>query len=100
MDRFWYFVGANTFYLLMGPAELHGGFTWPGGLAQRKISLQESLQADLFFCRRSLSGVGIYLLWKWIFNADYGLVNSRDCDGCFTRLDSLVGVESLGKECL
>jgi len=43
-------------------------------LLQPENSLQNLFRL-IYFCRRIISGVGIYLLWKWIFNA-IRMVNS------------------------
>lgn len=72
--RFWQFMG-NTFYLLIG---LPISMACSLGLA---LLLNQALPAQrLFrlavFLPSIVSGVGIYLLWKWIFNADYGLLNT------------------------
>jgi multiple sugar transport system permease protein len=71
--RFWYFVG-NTFYLLLG---LPISMACSLGLA---VLLNQTLPWRnlfrlAFFLPSIVGGVGIYLLWKWIFNADFGLIN-------------------------
>jgi multiple sugar transport system permease protein len=71
--RFWYFIG-NTFYLLLG---LPISMACSLGLA---VLLNQALPWRnlfrlAFFLPSIVGGVGIYLLWKWIFNADYGLLN-------------------------
>jgi multiple sugar transport system permease protein len=72
--RFWYFVG-NTLYLLMG---LPISMACSLGLA---VLLNQTIPGrNLFrlavFLPSIVGGVGIYLLWKWIFNTDYGLINN------------------------
>ncbi len=71
--RFWYFI-ANTFYLLLG---LPFSMACSLGLAfllNRKFR-GRNLFRLIYFLPSIVSGVGIYLLWKWIFNSDYGLIN-------------------------
>jgi len=72
--RFWYYT-ANTFYLLMG---LPISMACSLGLA---VLLNQSIPGRnifrlAFFLPSIVGGVGIYLLWKWIFNTEYGLINS------------------------
>lgn len=71
--RFWYFMG-NTFYLLLG---LPISMACSLGLA---VLLNQTLPFRnlfrlAFFLPSIVGGVGVYLLWKWIFNTDFGLVN-------------------------
>jgi len=72
--RFWYFIG-NTFYLLLG---LPISMACSLGLA---VLLNQAIAGRnlfrlAFFLPSIVGGVGIYLLWKWIFNTDYGLINA------------------------
>jgi len=73
-ERFWYYTG-NTFYLLLG---LPLSMACSLGLA---VLLNQTIPGRnlfrlAFFLPSIVGGVGIYLLWKWIFNTDYGLINS------------------------
>ncbi len=72
--RFWYFIG-NTFYLLLG---LPLSMACSLGLA---VLLNQAIAGRnlfrlAFFLPSIVGGVGIYLLWKWIFNTEYGLINA------------------------
>lgn len=72
-ERFWYFLG-NTFYLLLG---LPFSMACSLGLA---VLLNQALPMRnlfrlAFFLPSIVGGVGIYLLWKWIFNTEFGLIN-------------------------
>lgn len=73
-ERFWYYTG-NTFYLLLG---LPVSMACSLGLA---VLLNQTIPGRnlfrlAFFLPSIVGGVGIYLLWKWIFNTDYGLINN------------------------
>lgn len=73
-SRFWYFV-SNTFYLLLGlPISMACSLVL-ALLLNRKIRGSHVFRL-IFFLPSIVSGVGIYLLWKWIFNSDYGLLNN------------------------
>lgn len=72
--RFWYYV-FNTLFLMLGlPFSMFGSL----GLAlllNRRLFGRNFFRL-LFFLPSIVSGVGIYLLWKWILQADYGLLNT------------------------
>ena len=72
-DRFWYFMG-NTLYLLIGLP-----ISMACSLALALLLNEKIYGRNLFklmvFLPSVVSGVGVYLLWKWIFNSDYGLIN-------------------------
>lgn len=64
----------NTAFLMVGiPFAVFGAF----GLA---MVLNQKMKGEhifrlIFFLPSIVSGVAIMLLWKWMFNADYGLIN-------------------------
>lgn len=71
--RFWYFIG-NTFYLLLGLPISMACSLGLAVLLNQALPLRNIFRLA-FFLPSIVGGVGIYLLWKWIFNADYGLIN-------------------------
>jgi multiple sugar transport system permease protein len=71
--RFWYFVG-NTFYLLLGLPVSMACSLGLAVLLNQALPLRNLFRLA-FFLPSIVGGVGIYLLWKWIFNTDYGLIN-------------------------
>lgn len=72
--RFWLYLG-NTLFLLLGlPFSIFGSLALACVL-NRKIFGRHFFRL-LFFIPSIVSGVGIYLLWKWIFQPDYGLLNA------------------------
>ncbi len=72
--RFWYYV-YNTLFLMIGlPFSVIGSLAL-ACLLNRRLYGRNFFRL-LFFIPSIVSGVGIYLLWKWIFNPDYGLFNS------------------------
>jgi len=71
--RFWQFMG-NTFYLLLAlPLSMAGSLSM-ALLLNAKLPLRNLFRLSVFL-PSIVSGVGIYLLWKWIFNVDFGLIN-------------------------
>jgi len=71
--RFWLYLG-NTLFLLLGlPFSILGSLLL-ACILNRKIFGRHFFRL-LFFIPSIVSGVGIYLLWKWIFQPDYGLLN-------------------------
>lgn len=71
--RFWQFLG-NTFFLLIGLPISMGCSLGLALLLNQAIPGQRLFRLAVFL-PSIVSGVGIYLLWKWIFNADHGLLN-------------------------
>jgi len=71
---FWKYLG-NTLFLLLGlPLNTAASL----GLA---LLLQDNLRFRsayrfLFYLPSVVSGVAIYYLWRWIYNPDYGLLNT------------------------
>lgn len=72
-ERFWYFMG-NTFYLLMGLPISMACSLGLAVLLNQTLPLRNLFRLA-FFLPSIVGGVGIYLLWKWIFNTDFGLIN-------------------------
>lgn len=72
--RFWYYTG-NTLFLMMGlPICMAGSLALALLLNQRLYG--RNFFRLVYFLPSIVSGVGVYLLWKWIFQPDYGLVNT------------------------
>ncbi len=71
--RFWYYV-YNTLFLMLGlPVSIFGSLIL-AGLLNRRLYGRHFFRL-IFFIPSIISGVGIFLLWKWIFQPDYGLLN-------------------------
>jgi multiple sugar transport system permease protein len=72
--RFWYYV-YNTLFLMLGlPISIIGSLCLAILLNRRLYG--RNLFRLVFFLPSIVTGVGIYILWKWIFNPDYGLINN------------------------
>jgi len=72
--RFWQYV-YNTLFLMLGlPASILGSLLL-AILLNRRLYGRDFFRL-IFFIPSIISGVGIFLLWKWIFQPDYGLINS------------------------
>jgi multiple sugar transport system permease protein len=72
-ERFWYFMG-NTFYLLLGLPISMACSLGLAVLLNQALPLRNLFRLA-FFLPSIVGGVGVYLLWKWIFNTDFGLIN-------------------------
>lgn len=71
--RFWQYV-FNTLFLMLGlPLAIFGSLML-AGLLNRKLYGRNFFRL-IYFIPSIVSGVGIFLLWKWIFQPDYGLIN-------------------------
>ncbi len=87
--QFWYYVW-NTIYLLVGiPIGIFGSL----GLA---IVMNQKIPGmvffrTIFFLPTICSGVAVFLLWKWLYNPDFGLINTG-----IARFGDLIGVPLKG----
>jgi len=71
--RFWYYLYNTVFLMLAIPLQMAASL----GLA---VLLDRKLRGvvlfrTLYFLPSITAGVAIYLLWMWIFNPDFGLIN-------------------------
>jgi len=64
----------NTCYLLMGLPLGMAGSLFLANLLNDKIFANRFFRL-VFFLPSIVSGVGVFLLWKWIFNPDIGPIN-------------------------
>ncbi len=72
--RFWHYA-FNTLFLMLGlPFSILGSLLL-ACLLNRKLYGRNFFRL-IFFLPSIVSGVGVYLLWKWIFQPDFGLINS------------------------
>jgi len=72
--RFWYYT-YNTLFLMIGlPFSIFGSLGLACLLNQR-LPGKEFFRL-MYFIPSIVSGVGVFLLWKWMFNPSYGLINS------------------------
>lgn len=71
--RFWQYV-FNTLFLMLGlPFAIFASLVL-AGLLNRRLYGRNFFRL-IYFIPSIVSGVGIFLLWKWIFQPDYGLIN-------------------------
>lgn len=71
--RFWFYT-FNTLFLMLGlPFSILGSLVLAGLLNRRLFG--RNFFRLIFFIPSIVGGVGIYLLWKWIFQPDYGMIN-------------------------
>jgi len=72
--NFWKYVG-NTIFLMFGiPIGMLGSLILATVMNQKLKGIV--VFRTLYFLPTIVSGVALLILWKWIFNADYGLLNS------------------------
>lgn len=68
--RFWQSLG-NTFFLMLGlPVSMLGSLLL--AMALNRTLYGNRFFRLIYFLPSMVGGVGIFLLWKWIFNPDYG----------------------------
>ncbi|MBN1153685.1 sugar ABC transporter permease [candidate division KSB1 bacterium] len=72
--QFWKYVG-NTVYL-MGGIPINIGLSLVLAILLDKTGLKgKKFFRTIFFLPTAASGIAVYILWKWILNAQYGLFN-------------------------
>ncbi|MCF3651692.1 carbohydrate ABC transporter permease [Synoicihabitans lomoniglobus] len=71
---FWQYLG-NTFFMMLSLPINMAGSLGLAMLLNRKLP-GIYLYRLVFFFPSILAGVAIFYLWRWIFNADYGLLNN------------------------
>ena len=72
--EFWKYLG-NTFFLLLGLPLNTAASLGLALLLQGKLRFRSAYRLILYL-PSVVSGVAIYYLWRWIFNPDYGLLNT------------------------
>ncbi|MBI4025816.1 MAG: sugar ABC transporter permease [Verrucomicrobia bacterium] len=72
--RFWHYL-YNTLFLMLGIPFSMLGSLFLAMLLDQKLRARAFFRLA-FFIPSIVSGVGILILWKWIFNPDYGLANN------------------------
>ncbi len=71
--RFWYYL-YNTAFLMLGlPVSIIGSL-FLACLLNRRLFARNFFRL-IFFLPSVVTGVGIYILWSWIFNPNFGLLN-------------------------
>lgn len=71
--NFWRYCG-NTLFLMMGiPASIAGSLCLALLMKDRLPGI--SIFRTLYFLPTISSGVALFILWRWIFNPDFGLFN-------------------------
>jgi len=73
-QRFWYFLG-NTLYLMMGiPVSIAGSLMLAMVLSQKMRGLV--VWRTLYYLPTITSGVALFILWKAIYNPEFGPLNA------------------------
>lgn len=72
--RFWYYAYNTLFFMLGLPFSMMGSL-WLACLLNRKLFGRNVFRL-IYFIPSIVTGVGTFLLWKWIFNPEYGLINT------------------------
>ena len=72
--EFWKYLG-NTLFLLLGLPLNTAASLGLALLLQGKLRFRSAYRLILYL-PSVVSGVAIYYLWRWIFNPDYGLLNT------------------------
>lgn len=86
---FWKFTG-NTLFMMLGiPIGIMGSLVLALALNQRIKGIV--FFRTIYFLPTICAGVAIFVLWRWIYNADYGLINTL-----IARFGDLIGVQLSG----
>jgi multiple sugar transport system permease protein len=73
-DRhFWYYVFNTTFFMLGIPFGIIGSLML-AILLNQKLRLR-NLYRTIFFLPTFTAGVALLMVWRWLLNTDYGLIN-------------------------
>lgn len=72
--RFWYYIG-NTLFLMLGLPVAMAGSLGLALLLNRHL-FGRNIFRLIYFLPSVVGGVGVFLLWRWIFQPDYGLINA------------------------
>ena len=94
-DRdFWYY-GFNTVFLMLAiPVNMLGSLFLAMVMNQKLRGIV--VFRTIYFLPTIVAGVGTYLLWRWIYNPDYGLINTIIVNWFPHWLNT--GISSLGVE--
>ncbi|HUK82234.1 MAG TPA: sugar ABC transporter permease [Verrucomicrobiae bacterium] len=71
---FWYYAFNTVFLMLAIPVNMMGAL-FLAVVMNRKLRGIVVFRT-IYFVPTIVTGVGTYLLWRWIFNPDYGLINT------------------------
>ncbi len=87
-DRhFWYYVFNTTFFMLGIPFGIVGSLML-AILLNQKLRLR-NLYRTIFFLPTFTAGVALLMVWRWLLNTDYGLINKCLAAAGFTGVDWL-----------
>jgi multiple sugar transport system permease protein len=74
-DRdFWYYAYNTVFLMLVIPVNIAGSLLLAVVMNQKLRGIV--VFRTIFFLPSIVAGVGTYILWRWLYNPDYGLINS------------------------
>jgi multiple sugar transport system permease protein len=74
-DRdFWYYAYNTVFLMLAIPVNILGSLLLAVVMNQKLRGIV--VFRTMYFLPSIVAGVGTYLLWRWIYNPDYGLINT------------------------
>jgi multiple sugar transport system permease protein len=71
--RFWKYLGNTLFFMLAVPVTIFGSLLLAVVLNQKLIG--RNLFRTLYFLPTICSGIGLMLLWKFLYNPQFGLIN-------------------------
>ena len=74
-DREFWHYGSNTVFLMLAiPANMMGSLFLAVVMNQKLRGIV--VFRTIYFLPSIVAGVGTYLLWRWIYNPDYGFINT------------------------
>ncbi len=72
--EFWYYSFNTVFMMLAIPVNMMGSLFLAMVMNQKLRGIVAF--RVIYFMPSIVAGVGTYLLWRWIYNADYGMINT------------------------
>ncbi len=90
---FWKYLG-NTIFLMLNIPIVMAGSLFLAIVLNQKIKGMVIFRT-IYFLPTITTGVATYLLWRWLFNTDFGLIND-----CITKFGRLFGLRIFGPDWL
>lgn len=90
---FWKYLGNTIFFMLAIPIGMAGSLALAIALNQKVRGIV--IFRTIYFLPTITAGVATYLLWRWLYNADFGMVNAF-----ISKFGELLGLRFRGPEWL
>ncbi|MDI6784729.1 MAG: sugar ABC transporter permease [bacterium] len=91
--QFWKFLGNTLFFMFGIPLSMAGSLALALALNQKIRG--RVIFRTIYFLPTITAGIATYLLWRWLYNADFGLINAF-----ISKFGQLIGMQLTGPEWL